>query len=449
MEFGISCSPSQLRKLKSGGAVTLKSNNFVEDSPHRLMVMPQTARRIQTAMKKMKGVRVALKPEEDLVAMTEGGAISLKSIGKSFNKVGKDIKKGFTQTGDVIKKGFDKEIVDSGVGKEIAKGVIRAGTQVLLPTALGGLSVLAGDPTGMSGQALGGIAGNELQRFAESKGYGIKKGMRRVGAPKGARLAYDDVPLKGGSTYSQRLARRTRNTFKDVGKVAKQIISNPAVKELGKVALREGAKAAGEALTAYTGNPAAGIALERIAVKGGDKLIDSEGNFKKAGKASAREVKRMGVEAVDDYIDQNLSGVEREVAQNALAGKYPSAKDLVYDYGNSKLEEAISPMFSGYGIPRRTRGGLRMGKGMASLTPAYSVAMRSATTGAGFRVADDRIVTPASAPSNVIQTGSPFQRINSPAMSPYIPSSPQLAGQKIGGSFLPAGRMGGSFMPSG
>lgn len=458
MEFGISCSPAQMRKLKSGGAITLAPRNFVDGSPHRIMVMPNTARRIHTAMRKNKGVRIALKPEEDLVAMTEGGKISLKSIGRSLSKafdpkkngvanVVNDAGKALTKTGDVIKRGFNKEIVDSGVGKAIAKNLIDVGTDVVLPTALGGLSMLAGDPTGMSGQAVGQIAGKYINRAAEKGGYGTKKGMRR----KTARLAYEQV---GGSTYAQRLARRTRNTFKDIGKAVKKVASNPIVKEIGKQALREGAKAAGEALTAYTGNPAAGLALERVAVAGGDKLIDSEGNVKKAGKAALKQTKRIAVEAVDDYIDQNLTGVEREIAQNALAGKYPSASDLVYDYGNSKIEEMVPPAFAGYGLPRRTRGGLRMGRGLAHLTPAYAVAMRSATSGAGFRVADDRMITPATAPSSIIQTGSPYQRINSAAMSPFIPSSPQLAGFKeggmvrCGGSFYPAGR-GGSFVPAG
>ena len=444
MEYGISCSPAQMRKLKSGGAITMKPSNFVEGSPHRIMVMPQTGRRIATAMRKNKGVRIALKPEEDLVAMTEGGRISLKSIGrafskafdpkknnvaKTFNKVGSEL----DNVGKVIKRGFNKEIVDSGVGKEIAKGLIRAGTDVILPTALGAASTLLGDPTGMSGQIVGNIAGDKLRGLAERGGYGARG-------------------KKGGSTYAQRLARRTRNTFKEIGKVAKKVASNPVVKEIGKVALREGAKAAGDALSAYTGNPAAGVAFERLAVSGGDKLIET-GSAKKAIGASGKQAKRMAVEAVDDYIDANLTGVEKDIAERALAGKYSSAKDLVYDYGNSKMEEMATSAFGGYGIPRRTRGGLRMGKGMAHLTPAYAVAMRSATSGAGmssgFKVNDSRMVTPASAPSSVIQTGSPYQRINSPAMSPFIPASPQLANQPIsGGSFYPAGRSGGSFLPA-
>jgi hypothetical protein len=442
MEFGVSCSPAQMRKLKSGGAVTLNRTHFMEGSPHRIMVMPNTGRRIMTAMKKNKGVRIALKPEEDIVAMTEGGKISLKSIGKSFKKAFdpkgkttkafKDVGKEIVKTGDVVKRGFQKEVIDSGLGKKIAKELIDVGTEIVLPAATGAASMALGDPTGISGAVVGKYAGDYLQKEASKAGYGMagkglfktlnKMGLNKIGINK-----------------------------KSVTKFAK---------DAGKVAVRAGAMAAGTAITAYTGNPVAGMAFERIAVGAADRAIDSKSSkdiLKNAGRGAKKTAKMIAVEAVDNYIDENLTGAEKAVAEKALAGRYPSAADLVYDYSNSKIEEQQSA-FGGYGIPRRTRGGLRMGRGMAHLTPAYAVAMRSATTGAGmsagFPVNDGRMVTPSSAPSDVIQTGSPFQRINSAAMSPFIPASPQLANQPImggrvrGGSFYPAGRTGGSFLPA-
>lgn len=415
MEHPISISSAQMRKLVSGGAVTLHPHHFVNDAPHSLIVMPNTSRRITTALRKSKGLRISLKPEEDIMSdgvsmkQLEGGSTYAQRLARRTRHTFDPVTKTIAPIAGIVKRGFNKEIVDSGVGKEIAKGLIRAGTEVVLPAALGGLSMMAGDPTGMSGQIVGNMAGKYINRAAEKGGYGMKC---------------------GGSTYAHRLARRTRNTFKAIGK-------NPIVKEIGKTVLREGAKAAGEAISAYTGNPAAGVAFERLAVSGGDKFIDT-GSAGKAIGASKNVAKRMAVEVVDDYIDNNLTGREREMAQKALAGKYSSAKDLVYDYGNSKLEDMMTET-SGYGIPRRSRGGLRMGKGLAHLTPAYSQAMRSATMGAGFAVADGRRVTTAPQLGGVIQLGAPYARIDSPAMSPYIASSPQLVGMKSGGSFLPAG----------
>jgi len=404
MEYGIDISPAQMRKLKCGGAITLKSKHFVDDAIHRIKVMPNTSRRIQTAMKKNKGVRIALKPEEDIVAMTEGGAISLKKLGKTISK-------GAKKTTDIIKRGFDKEIVDSGVGKEIAKQLIDTGANFILPTALSAASMMAGDPTGKSGELIGNIAGSQIDKYAERKGYGVFKTARKLGLNK--------VGINK----------------KSVTKVAK---------EVGKVAVRQGAQVVGEAISAYTGNPAAGMAFERIAVAGADAAIDS-GSAKKALKASKKQARMVAAEAVDDIIDKNLSGVERDVAQKALAGKYPSASDLIYDYSNSKIEEMSQPMV-GYGFVRKVDVRSKKVSLKKKLVLGGSISDKS-----GFRVADDRAITPAEPPSNIIQLGSPYQRINSAAMSPFISASPQLAGFKPikGGSIYAAGKRGGSFIPSG
>jgi hypothetical protein len=456
MEHPVVITKPQIKKLMSGGAIMMKPQQFVDSGSHSLVMMPQSARKIATAMRKNKGIRIMLKPDEDLLQMTEGGKISLKSIGRSFskafdpkknnvantfNKVGSELEKG----AKIVKKGFNKEIVDSGVGREIAKNLIDIGTDVVLPGALGGLSMLAGDPTGMSGQMVGSVAGKYINRAAEKGGYGARGGLKRIA---------------GGSTYAQRLARRTKNTFKDIGKVAKKVASNPVVKEIGKQALREGAKAAGEALTAYSGNPALGIALERTAVAGGDKLIDS-GSLKKAGRATAGQAKRIATEVVDDYIDANLTGVERDIAQKALAGKYPSARDLVYDYGNSKIEDMISVdelgnTSFGYGIMpiRRARGRPKMsGAGTingAVLSAPYKSAMKDIhIRGAGVSSGYDFRQT-TSAPDTM--TLSPYARMSSPQMSPFIPDRSIQAnhpGLKQGGSFLPAGQYGRGFNPAG
>ena len=437
MDYGIKVSQAQLRKLKKGGAVTLKSDNFDDSSPNRIMVMPNTARRINTAVRRKKGVRIALKPEEDLVAMTEGGKISLKGTVfdrrfKTPKELREDfginaISKGAKETAGVVKRGFKDKIVDSGVGKDIASQLIRTSTGTLLPGVAGFASQIMGDPTGISGNVVGSIAGDQLQRLAERKGYGVR-------------------------------ARKAKNTMKAIGKVVKKIQKNPAVKDLEKQLLREGAKVAGEALSAYSGNPAAGTTFERIVVSGGDKLIDS-GSGKQALKSSGKQASRVVLEMVDDYVDNNLSGVEKEVVENALAGRYPSASDLIYDYGSKKLDMYGNEMFgSGMMVPRRGRGGLCMkGSGINKMLPkTYPIKKGdrvgvAGMMGSGFKVADDRVVTPAPMISSIIQTGSPYQRINSAAMSPFIPSSPQLAGLRSmsGGSFRPAGGMyGGSFLPA-
>lgn len=430
VEVGISgISKPQFSKLKKGGAINVKPHNIVspDDAPYRITMGRGKAKKMMGSFGKGKGYRLAVMPNEEIMMMEGGKVKSSAEINRAIRKTGKKAVKGYlggvedaidgtNYVAGVTKRGFNRKLVDSGVGKDIASNLIDVGANILLPAALGGLSMVAGDPTGISGNVVGSIAGKYIDEAAARKGYGLYKKLSKVG------------------------------------------ISKKMVKSAGKALLKEAAKAGGEALTAYTGNPAAGIAFERVATTAGNRAIESS-SVKKTVQSLGPEARQLGIELVDDYVDNNFSGNEKRVLESALAGKYPNAKELIYDYGNSKLEELNYPtsnVMMGYGIPRRVRGGLRMGGAMYYNTQPYDQAIRGIRRGGnidGFRVADDRTTTSAPDLGLPIQTGSPFQRINSPAMSPFIAGSPQLTGfregGRMGGSFYPAGRMGGSFVPSG
>jgi hypothetical protein len=447
VEVGITgISKPQFSKLRKGGAINVKPFNIVspDDAPYRITMGRGKAKKMMGSFGKGKGYRLAVMPNEEIMMMEGGKLINIKgtvfdrkfkspaelrdtfgvtAVGKAGKKAVKgyiggveDAIDGTNYVSGVTKRGFNRKIRDSGVGKEIAKNLIDVGANIVLPAALGGLSMLAGDPTGISGNMVGSVAGKYIDEAAARKGYGVYKKLSKVG------------------------------------------ISKKMVKSAGKALLKEAAKAGGEALTAYTGNPAAGVMFEKVATTAGNRAIESS-SVKKTVASLGPEAKMLGIELVDDYVDNNFSGNEKRVLEGALAGKYPNARELIYDYGNSKLEELNPPSvnaFAGYGIPRRVRGGLRMGGAMYSNTQPYDQAMRTIRRGGnidGFRVADDRMTTSAPDLGLPIQTGSPFQRINSPAMSPFIAGSPQLTGFRDngmmrGGSFYAAGRMGGSFLPA-
>ena len=413
IEHRLSLSAPQIRKLKEGGAITVKPSGMVgTDSPYSVMLRPQTARRMATAMRKQKGLRISLKPDEDLLQETQGGKISLKSIGKTLGKTARDV-------GGVYKKAFT-----SDDAMKTYRQLGHYGLDIGVPILAGVAGEMLGGPAGAAaGSALGSIAADQIgRRTGYSQGKGFYKALKKYTG-----------------------------------------INKTDVKKTAKSMARIGAEVAGEAITAYTGNPMAGKAFEKVASKTAQAAID--GGVKKGVKAGKSVIKDVAAEAVDDYIDKNLSGAEKGVAQKALAGKYPSAKDLIYDYGNSKLEESFDTVetMTGYGIPRRTRGGLRMG-GSAYLSPSYNTAMRSIRIGGGdgMAVADSRTVTVTPPPSDIIQLGGPYARFSSPSMSPFISSSPQLmkpitgsgmkpcdCGGRCGGSFLPSGTRGGSFIPAG
>ena len=82
------------------------------------------------------------------------------------------LKRGVRKASAKTKRGFNKSIVDTGIGREIASTLIDVGADVLLPAGTTALSMALGDPTGLSGAVVGKVAGDQIQKAAEKKGYG-------------------------------------------------------------------------------------------------------------------------------------------------------------------------------------------------------------------------------------------------------------------------------------
>lgn len=141
VEHKIRASPAQIRKLVSGGAITLKPENFDPSSRMSIAVMPNTSRRISTAMRKNRGVRLSLKPNEDIMeAGIEGGKVSLKSVGRQLKQTfaGKKARNVYRQIGREI----------APIAKSVADAGLKAATEQLgermgnpeLAAALGGVA---------------------------------------------------------------------------------------------------------------------------------------------------------------------------------------------------------------------------------------------------------------------------------------------------------------------
>jgi len=434
VEHGISVSKAQLSKLKKGGAINVKRSMIVpvEEASQRIRIGRGKSKKMMNNLGRGKGYRLAVMPSEDLVEVMEGGKLGsikgtifdrkLKSPAElrdtfgvtAIGKAGKAGAKATVDTAGIVKRGFNREIRDSGVGKEIAKDLIDIGANYVLPAAGGVVGEMLGGPMGgVAGATMAGVAGKYINEAAERKGYGLYKKLNKVG------------------------------------------ISKKDVKSAGKALVKGAAKVGGEAITAYTGNPAAGAAFERVASKAGTKAIDSS-SVKKTVKSLGSEAKLVGIELVDDYADEHLSGVERRTVEKALAGKYPSAKDLIYDYGNSKLEELNPPeVYMGRGMVRRTRMGLRMGGRMGCggvpIKPTLRSQMEPYRMGMGIGSMDD-MVMPPQAPTSMVQVGGPLIQPFAAANSPFIAGSPLLAPPiRMGSGFRPAGGAytGMGFSPAG
>lgn len=377
VEHRIRASPAQIKKLITGGAINLQSGNFDPSAKHMLMVMPNTSRRIGTAMRKGKGVRIMLKPDEDLMEEDmEGGKISIK-------RAARDVKKALTsRKAKNTYKAIGREVLP------IAKGLADAGVDagsLVLATYLGNPALA---PV-ISGTAKVGL----------DLGYSALG--REVGLDPDTPVPYLDSPealqAAAMATAEKNIRTRTKGRVRDTG------------------------------------------------------LAALSGDYDTA--------QRLGTEYV---VDKKLSGVEKKIAKKAQLGQYKDIQDLATDYAAEKLAAATQVVpsnqdeiysQSGRGISvRKTRGGLKIGGASPYLTSSYerAVTCGSGLSGQASASYDMRGVVPATAPSSITQLGSPYQRIQSPSMSPFYAASPQLVNKPISGNgFNPAGRSGKGFNPAG
>jgi hypothetical protein len=105
-------SAAQIRKLKSGGAITINPSMIAENASHALMALPATLKKLMSSMKKGKGMRYSMKHGEDVVNRKTGKGLFdvLKSVGKAaapalIDLAASEAKKGVSGSGllDVAK----------------------------------------------------------------------------------------------------------------------------------------------------------------------------------------------------------------------------------------------------------------------------------------------------------------------------------------------------------
>ena len=443
----VSLTKTQLKSLSLGGAINLKPHHFVEQALHHLEVLPQTANRIANHLAKNKGLRIQLKPKEDISEVTEGGKISLKSVGDAFKHFGDKVASSAKQT------------FSPAGGRQIASTLIHQG----IPDVAKALGAAAGDVVGGPvGGIAGGVAANmggkELANYVGNKtGLGLK----RRGRPR---------KVAGQGVFS---------TIKKVFGINR----GDAVKS-AKTAAKAAAAAGGVAVGAYTGNPMLGTAFSAAAERAADHILDSAAagkTIQEMGADSKAIAKDVAIGGVDSYLNQRFPGEskEKKYIQNAMVGKYPQYQELISDYVPAQHQAAAHSLHNvvtnstpstaastlGYGIkPKKIR---KRGGAVAVASPPYQEAMTSIGT-----------INGGALPNNVkpytgLMTLSPYAAIHSPQMNPtHFPSyyqTPKKIGNgmtiqhhhhhhhhKIGGSFLasgsgiyPAGSFGNGIYPAG
>jgi hypothetical protein len=436
----IHLTPIQAHKLMSGGAVNIPVRQMGSDKGSEVVLFKApNAKKLMSGFKRNKGVRIMMSPDEIEATMMKGSGVN---IGKAFKKLGKDIKSGAEKAGSAISREVINPYVDAvsskqamNVYKQIGKHAIEQG----IPVATALASMALGDPTGMSGA----VVGNVAQQYA-SKAYSQKTGagMR----PDEARKEYMKlIRSMRGMSEAQKAQIKGSGFFKTLKKTTgigkTQFISG--AKKIGKNVLSEASQVAGQALTAYTGNPMAGAMLTSTLDKSGGKMIDSiEPSKGKLGikfdprsgmKSLSNDAKMFAIEAIDREIDK-LPPEYRGVAQDALAGKYPDAQSLIYDVGSKSMSE--SDMRSLMGLGMRS---VKKGRG-ATQSKAFKQALKNNYGGLALTnsVMDNVSVSEAEKmgarlsanvrPSQIETPSdygfmSPYQRMDSPAMNPFVPTT--------------------------
>lgn len=402
------------------------------------MLHPYNSMKLLGAYRKGKGVRIGMNDSELRASAIQGRGFNIgkafKKLGKTLKGVGKDIGREAKDIYEDVERGA-KKTFNKKLGRDIMEGLDEYGRPVasfLIHEGLPVLGSVAGEAGAVAlGQPelaiLGSMAGQKLGE-AGAKYIGKKTGL-------GLYQTLHKFGIK---------AKPAKRVFKDIGKATAKIAS----------------AVAGEALSAYTGNPEAGAMFTKIADATAEKAIDS--GVKKGVRAGAQigkeEAKRMAIEAVDKMVDR-LPPDDRAVAQDALAKKYPNASDLIYDIAEKKgvytKKRDTSGLFGapvGSGVRRRGRPRKDMiGTGVAMSRP-YKKALKANFSGLEL----DNIGTvnaPASKfmidkrvkPSSDEMTLSPYQSVSSPAMNPFVPMNyfqegGQMKGYGGSGLYMPSGR---------
>jgi len=270
-------SDHQYSRLIKGNGVRV---NHGQDNV--LYLNDRQIKHLNKAFTKGKGATIYFDPyQSDYHSQMKGSGIK-----SDFRSVGKAFKKTFN-------KNLGRDIAD--VGKIVGKHVIEQGLPVIGTVA----SMALGDPTGMSGNALGNIAGQYASdAYSKKTGAGLFK------------ILHNKAGIKNPK---RKLINGLKDTARATANIASQVV--------------------GQAVGAYTGNPELAQKFSEIANQSAQTAINS--NLKKglqhAKNLSKGEAQRFAIEAVDDIVDRNLSGNEKRMAETFLAGKYPHASDLVYD----------------------------------------------------------------------------------------------------------------------
>jgi hypothetical protein len=385
--FPVALTSAQVRKIKSGGAITIKPAMIRDEAKHLIHLAEPHAKKVLSALKKMKGVRISLDEKSgegfSLNHLVDAGKKALKS------KEGKMVVKSLLDTAMEGSGQGEKDREDERLAMEVHNLKKRRG-RPKKGGAIGAYLDKDGEVKVVAKQG-----GNIFKSISK----GVKKATKSVGD-----FVEKDI-VKPVSKTAKKASSAVAKEFKR-GSTLDKIYRSDTTKALGKMALEQGGKYAGEALGAYLGGPEGAMIGEEIGStlgSAGAKQVGAKrkggvkGGLKQFGKdvlsEGTKRGKALAMGELDKMIDANLTGREAQLAKMAIRGNTAGVK----------------------------KGAISMGKDYAK--DYANEVLGGIMTGSGMRTHSSRMVLPATDSA----TFSPYARVNSAQMTPYIHSSPQLA----------------------
>lgn len=415
----------QVAKLGKGLASNLKHSQMGADKgDFVVMLHPQNARKMLTAFKKTKGMRLQLSPEE--IEMTE-------KHGSGFFRTLKKV------TG-ISKNSFIKGA--KKIGKEvISKGALAVGTALGVATGNPAMGAMIGQSLGKAGEAtidsLQPSKGKLGVKFNPREGLNSLKNDAKVFAVEAIDREVDKLPPDQRRIAEKALAGEYPDASSFIMDVGKASVSGRGV--LGKRPPKGSPemKEYMAKLRALKGNKE-GKGIGRAFKSLGKKI--KKGFEKDIAKPFMRDVGRPVEKALTS---KDAMNVYREIGKHAIEQGLPVLGSLgsmalgdptgmsgamVGNIGSQYASKAyggnvVVPMMRPRGRPRKQGGAV------ASLSKPYKEALKY--NYGGLEVASFRDNAPVSnfatnprvRPSSSEMTLSPYARLDSPAMNPFVPTS--------------------------
>lgn len=450
---------AQKINLIKGKPVNVSHSNMGSGAGNVVITLtPTNARKMMTAYKNGKGVRLSMSQPE-LMGTYKHGKGFFDDVGSFFTA---DIPKFFTQTAPRF---LIRDAVPAVVGglTGIAAGV--AGMNPVLGAVAG---AAAGSATKAGMDAVADSIGYGLYGMNASGGHGLYgvnarggNGMKKGSAEMKARMAKLRSMRKGnkGEGFLDDLKAGAEKAGQFVKEGAKKAIDlvggEEAAKALGvkagKMVLDPLANVIGDAVGAKFGKAsgeAVKLAMKKAGSYGLDKL-DEYDLSEESATAIKQEAKDLVIEEVKEAID-NLKPEIRAVALEAMMGggskkemlKKGAKKlgDKAKDYAMEQLKKPyqrkakkVAEELEDELLPNPIGGeGVRQSKMFRRVMKDTYNAPVVASAGRNAPVANFR-PNPRVMPSSTLMTLSPFQTPTAPAMNPFTPATyAQEGGQGSG-----------------